>query len=359
VVGLAVPATASKGGLVLPPVVKPAKSIPWKPLPGSVHLTSAAAVKADLAAAPPLSRVFPWKPQVDVPFNYDYFNTSLTSDCRPVVGNKAASPGFPGSCPLTLPWSDPRIAHTVAGCSPDQVALKWWGTATGGPAVLVSWAACDSAYLMTADPDPLDAAAVPYGLRTGSKPGVYGEAWNVTQYAYTVDYYSTNSSTNGGVYVSPVLHHALVRGLKPGELVFYRIDGPPGTQPFAGSFRVPGGFPLRVVAAADVGQIANTTTSLAFWEKMSPDLLLLPGDLSYADDVGDFNMFYDWDQAELLYDNINTVRGCVCARVRVPLCFCTPSPSPTHPAHSHSHSFRRAGTPGLASCPRWRRRSPS
>ena len=300
------PAATASNLVVAPNLLVPVKPFPHKPPAGAVN-ASVADLKADLAAL--VGRVFPPGPQVDVPINYaKYFNTSFSSDCIPPGNPDGPTLGFPDSCPLTVPWSDPAIAHTVPGCSPDQVAVKWWGTRVGGPAVLVSWASCDSAYAMpqttAGATQPLDPAAAPSGLRTGSKPGVYGKAWPAADYSYTVDY-----STDGGVYVSPVLHHALVRGLTPGEVVHYRIDGPPGSVPFTGAFKVPGGFPLRVAAISDPGQVVNTTVSFAFCAAVKPDLILIPGDLTYADNNEDWNMYYNLTQAKAIYEHVNTVRG--------------------------------------------------
>jgi len=338
------PPLAAASKLVVPNPLVPVKPFPLKPPAGSVN-ASVSGLKADLVAL--AGRVFPPGPQVDVPINYAaYFDTSFSSDCMPPNDPNAQYPdddrptlGFSRSCPLDVPWSDPAVAHTVPGCSPDQVAVKWWGTAVGGPAALISWASCDSTYAMPAQtaggaPPPVDPATAPSGLRTGSKAGVYEKAWPATDYSYTMDY-----SPAGGAYASPVLHHALVRGLTPGEVVHYRIDGPPGSVPFTGAFRVPGGFPLRVAAGADLGMVVNLTVSLAFWAAVKPDLVLLPGDLTYADNTKDWNMYYDWAQAESLYQHVNTVREGVAP------CGCPkPFPPPPPPPHSHTCTHTRTHT---------------
>jgi len=232
--------------------------LPLKPPAGSVNLTTSL---ASAAASPPTlkPRVLPPGPQVDVPFNNAYFDTFLNSACNPT------SLGYPLSCPPTLPWSDPRLA-APAGCSPDQVALKWWGTAAGGPAVLVSWATCAPAYLTTAGPAADTAAGGPSVVRVGKAPGVYDKAYTGVPFSYTVDFTQEldGTPTNGGLYVSPVLHHARVGGLVPGSTYYYKIDGPPGTEPFAGSFKVPGGFPTRFGVVADPGQTRNTTVTFDF-----------------------------------------------------------------------------------------------
>jgi hypothetical protein len=192
---------------------------------------------------------------------------------------------------------------------------------------------------------PLDPAVAPSVLSVGSAPGLYSREITPTSSSYTVDYsqlldfssWQAASSPgpppvvpappaeNGGVYVSPIVHHALVRDLKPGEVVFYRISGPGSNSSslspfskgntFSGQFRVPGGkFPLRLGIVADPGQTYNTSLTLDFLLSgggaagggKKPDVLLMPGDLTYADNNGDFNMFYDWDQAKAITESVNT-----------------------------------------------------
>lgn len=317
---------------------------------------------------------------------HSYFNTYLNSECYPAVGAKPPSLGFPGSCPPTLPWSDPRLA-APPGCSPDQVALKWWGTAVGGPAVLVSWTTCTSSYVASGPVSPADPAAAPSVVRVGKVPGVYDTSFAGVAASYTMDYsqeYASASSfvlvpSNGGIYVSPIVHHTLIRGLVPGEEIFYLVEGPAGTTPFAGQFKVPGGSPTRVGIVSDSGQTANTSTTFDFLAVGKPDLLVIVGDLTYADNTGDWNMFYNWTQAAALSSDINTVRklmvsctrhaACVCCVPSDGLVVCVgsgggarrrqPPPrffdTPVFP----SLSSRRAGTRSGACCPRWRLQSPS
>ena len=335
---------------------------------------------ASSPSSSPPSRVLGDAAQVDVPFDYSYFNTFLNSECSPAYVDAQGKPhkastGFPGSCPRTIPWSDPKIApappsvpsssgssSSPLNCSstPEQVALKWWGTREGGPAVLISWVTCGGSYSMPPAtppatpppaPPPLDtAAAPPSTLHVGAAPGVYDREVPAVSFSYTVDYSSrfdlsawqplsnpppgppppvaapSLAQEGGGTYISPVVHHALVRGLKPGEPVFYRIAGPPSSSSsplssaarsvasFSGQFQVPGGtFPLRVGVVGDPGQTFNTSTTFDFLLSgggvggggKKPDVVLMPGDLTYADNSGDWNMYFNWAQAEAISENIN------------------------------------------------------
>ena len=241
---------------------------------------------------------------------HSYFNVYLNSGCYPAIANQPASTGFPGSCPGTLPWSDPRIAPPAQPCAPEQVALKWWGTAAGGPAVVISWATCPSAYVMAAPVPPADPAAAPSVVRVGKAPGVYDETFRGVSTTYTMDYNTllngSPSSPPGGIYRSPYVHHVRVGPLVPGATYFYEIEGPPGTAPFAGQFKVPGGFPMRMAAISDPGQTYNTSAAFDFLLSSKPDVLVLPGDLTYADNNDDWNMYFNWTQAAAIYGEVNT-----------------------------------------------------
>ena len=362
----------------------PAHLVEGLQLPSQASLTGLrirlqSAFASSPSSSPP-SRVLGDAAQVDVPFDYSYFNTFLNSECSPAYVDAQGKPhkastGFPGSCPRTIPWSDPKIApappsvpsssgssSSPLNCSstPEQVALKWWGTREGGPAVLISWVTCGGSYSMPPAtppatpppaPPPLDtAAAPPSTLHVGAAPGVYDREVPAVSFSYTVDYSSrfdlsawqplsnpppgppptvaapSLAQEGGGTYISPVVHHALVRGLKPGEPVFYRIAGPPSSSPsplssaarsaasFSGQFKVPGGkFPLRVGVVSDPGQTFNTSTTFDFLLSgggvggggKKPDVVLMPGDLTYADNSGDWNMYFNWAQAEAISENIN------------------------------------------------------
>ena len=362
----------------------PAHLVEGLQLPSQASLTGLrirlqSAFASSPSSSPP-SRVLGDAAQVDVPFDYSYFNTFLNSECSPAYVDAQGKPhkastGFPGSCPRTIPWSDPKIApappsvpsssgssSSPLNCSstPEQVALKWWGTREGGPAVLISWVTCGGSYSMPPAtppatpppaPPPLDtAAAPPSTLHVGAAPGVYDREVPAVSFSYTVDYSSrfdlsawqplsnpppgppptvaapSLAQEGGGTYISPVVHHALVRGLKPGEPVFYRIAGPPSSSSsplssaarsaasFSGQFKVPGGtFPLRVGVVGDPGQTFNTSTTFDFLLSgggvggggKKPDVVLMPGDLTYADNSGDWNMYFNWAQAEAISENIN------------------------------------------------------
>ena len=234
-------------------------------------------------------------PQVSVPLNPAYLYYSY---CDP------DSPNLPPPnegvkwwwehCPPIIPTNDTRVVKKVPGCAPEQVHLMWYGSdgGSGGAAsVLVSWATCGDEW--TQEPN---AAALPAGdatsiVRLGRAPGVWTRRVGGVATSYTAAF------DGGGTYVSPLIHHALARGLEPGKW-FYKIedskqlaDIPAGRTPFFGSFTVrgpgPAAFPFTFGLLGDPGQVTNTSLSLAIVEAAEPDLVILTGDLAYADSIKD------------------------------------------------------------------------
>ena len=101
-------------------------------------------------------------------------------------------------------------------------------------------------------------------MRRGSSPQA-GEGWYKNPEAY---------------YNSPVVHTVVLRGLLSGPVYHYQVanDG----RVF--SFQMPpASTPLLLGLTADLGQTAVSAASVAALRAMQPDVVLLSGDLSYAD----------------------------------------------------------------------------
>ncbi|KAH9680769.1 Purple acid phosphatase 15 [Citrus sinensis] len=90
-------------------------------------------------------------------------------------------------------------------------------------------------------------------------------------------------------YTSGIIHHVLITGLQPNTLYEYECGDPSisamssshyfRTMPVSG----PSDYPNRIAVVGDLGLTYNTTTTVAHLMSNHPDLLLLIGDLSYAD----------------------------------------------------------------------------
>ncbi|CAE8628101.1 unnamed protein product [Polarella glacialis] len=91
-------------------------------------------------------------------------------------------------------------------------------------------------------------------------------------------------------YDSPALHTVVLKGLKPGQEYKYQV----ANDDRVFSFRMPEdgrkAFPFKVGVISDVGQTPVSNSTFFGLAKMSPDVVVLSGDLSYAD-----GYYHRWD----------------------------------------------------------------
>lgn len=108
-----------------------------------------------------------------------------------------------------------------------------------------------------------------------------------TSKKYTFKAEGESTSYNYLLYHSGKIHHTVIGPLEAGAVYFYRcgVDGPEFSLKTP-----PSQFPVKFVVAGDLGQTGWTKSTLDHISKHEYDVLLLPGDLSYAD-----YMQPDWD----------------------------------------------------------------
>ncbi|CAE7731909.1 PAP21 [Symbiodinium microadriaticum] len=88
------------------------------------------------------------------------------------------------------------------------------------------------------------------------------------------------------IYDSPLLHRVVLDGLTPGKKYFYRVQGSCKVYSFSlppSATASPTDFPYRIGLTADIGQTLVSEKSVQALLALLPDVVLLPGDLSYAD----------------------------------------------------------------------------
>lgn len=83
------------------------------------------------------------------------------------------------------------------------------------------------------------------------------------------------------VYSSPVIHRVVLNDLTPGTIYYYAVSG--SCDIYETSIPVLGKYPMTVGLTVDLGQTDVSYASMAALEVLNPDVILLPGDLSYAD----------------------------------------------------------------------------
>ncbi|KAG7961371.1 hypothetical protein I3843_09G012000 [Carya illinoinensis] len=144
-----------------------------------------------------------------------------------------------------------NLADDLDAVSPQQVHLS----VAGEDKMRISW--------ITEAPTP---ATVQYGTSPG-------------KYEFSAD--GTTSSYSYLTYDSGEIHDTVIGPLKPNSLYYYRC-GVDSTREF--SFKTPPTqFPVKFAVVGDLGQTGWTQSTLRHIAESNYDMLLLPGDLSYAD----------------------------------------------------------------------------
>ncbi|KAM2878250.1 hypothetical protein FF1_013872 [Malus domestica] len=148
---------------------------------------------------------------------------------------------------LYVPADDPGSA------SPQQVHIS----VVGEDKMRVTW--------ITDIPSP---ATVVYG----TSPGAYESTATG----------NTSSYTHGIIYTSGDIQDVVIGSLKPNTQYYCRCGSSHSDPEF--SFKTPpAAFPITFAVVGDLGQTEWTSSTLQHIAKTNHDMLLLPGDLSYAD----------------------------------------------------------------------------
>jgi hypothetical protein len=112
--------------------------------------------------------------------------------------------------------------------------------------------------------------------------GVHWSNWfnyttiQLLQFAYNNPY---------GTYNSPLLHTVSISNLTPGVTYFYTVSGSCTTYQFVIPVQSPasGAYPMTVGLTGDIGQTEVSAASVSALEALNPSVVILVGDLSYAD----------------------------------------------------------------------------
>eukprot|EP01041_Mallomonas_annulata_P004203 gene4203-8363_t len=118
----------------------------------------------------------------------------------------------------------------------------------------------------------------------------YANWMNVTEVSYGSMAYNNPKA----IYDSPLIHTVVLESLESSQVYFYRPKGSCKVYTFTSPFYYsssqetaakahPSPYPMRIGVLADLGQTRVSEASLAAIAAMDPHLVLLVGDLSYAD----------------------------------------------------------------------------
>ncbi|VVA15819.1 PREDICTED: purple acid [Prunus dulcis] len=180
---------------------------------------------------------------------------------------------------VDLPESDHRVRRRVKGFEPEQISVS---LSANYDSVWISWVTGESQ--IGYNIKPLDPKSVASVVRYGKLR--YPPTHEATGYSLVYNQlYPFEGLQN---YTSGIIHHVRLTGLKPNTLYFYRCGDPSipamseiyhfRTMPVSG----PWSYPERIAVVGDLGLTYNTTTTISHLTSNDPNLVLLIGDVTYA-----------------------------------------------------------------------------
>lgn len=201
--------------------------------------------------------------------------STLSGPSRPVtvaIGDRGHA--------VDLPDTDPRVQRRVTGWAPEQIAVALSASPTSA---WVSWITGD--YQMGGAVEPLDPGAVGSVVRYGLAADALDHEATGESLVYS-QLYPFEGLQN---YTSGIIHHVRLHGLEPGTRYLYRCGDPAIPDAMSGvhAFRTmpavgPGSYPGRIAVVGDLGLTYNTTSTVDHLVRNRPDLVLLLGDVCYA-----------------------------------------------------------------------------
>ncbi|XP_051177399.1 purple acid phosphatase 23 isoform X1 [Lolium perenne] len=180
-----------------------------------------------------------------------------------------------------VPLSDPRLAPRARPPCPEQITLA----ASAEPTSLwVSWVT-GRAQVGT-HLTPLDPAAVRSEVWYGERAGHHLRVATGSAEVYS-QLYPYPGLLN---YTSGVIHHVRLVNLTPSTRYYYRCGDsslPEGGLSDERSFRTlpapaPDAYPRRIAVVGDLGLTGNSTSTVDHLAKNDPSLILMVGDMAYA-----------------------------------------------------------------------------
>nr|XP_011462666.1 PREDICTED: purple acid phosphatase 15-like [Fragaria vesca subsp. vesca] len=202
--------------------------------------------------------------------------TTLDGPFKPVTVPLDTS--FRGNA-VDLPDSDPRVQRIVKGFEPEQISVSLSAT---HDSVWISWITGE--FQIGDNITPLD----PENVASVVVYGRYEHPMTNQSTGYSLVYNQLYELEGLQNYTSGIIHHVRLTGLMPNTLYQYQCGDPSipamsnvsyfQTMPVSG----PESYPSRIAVVGDLGLTYNTTSTVDHLLINHPNLLLLVGDVSYA-----------------------------------------------------------------------------
>ncbi|CAL9202946.1 purple acid phosphatase 15-like [Musa acuminata AAA Group] len=180
---------------------------------------------------------------------------------------------------VDLPASDFRLQRKVTELEPEQISVSLSATEDS---VWISWVTGE--FQIGKDIEPLDPTSVASVVR-------YGNSKKLLMYeatGYSLIYNQLYPFEGLQNYTSGIIHHVLLDDLRPGTKYYYQCGDPSipamsavhvfRTMPASGPKR----YPKRIAVIGDLGLTYNSTSTVDHMASNKPDLILLVGDVTYA-----------------------------------------------------------------------------
>ncbi|XP_055833003.1 purple acid phosphatase 23 isoform X2 [Solanum dulcamara] len=178
-----------------------------------------------------------------------------------------------------LPMNHPRLKRNVTSFFPEQIALA---LSYSSPSMFVSWVTGEAQIGLNVTPrDPKTVASeVWYGKESGK--------YTMKQNGVSVVYSQLYPFEGLWNYTSGIIHHVKIDGLEPETKYYYKC----GDSSLAAmsdelefeTFPLPSHnkYPRRIAVVGDLGLTSNTTTTIDHLTMNDPSMILMVGDLTYA-----------------------------------------------------------------------------
>ncbi|RDX65612.1 Purple acid phosphatase 15, partial [Mucuna pruriens] len=209
-------------------------------------------------------------------FAHCYIPSTLEGPFHPVT--VPFDPALRGVA-VDLPDTDPRVRRRVRGFEPEQISVS---LSTAHDSVWISWITGE--FQIGFDITPLDPNTVSSVVQYGTSRFELVHEASGQSLIYN-QLYPFEGLQN---YTSGIIHHVRLTGLEPSTVYYYQC-GDPSQQAMSDIyyFRTmpisdPQSYPGKVAVVGDLGLTYNTTTTISHLTSNEPDLLLLIGDVTYA-----------------------------------------------------------------------------
>ncbi|KAK3006865.1 hypothetical protein RJ639_015530 [Escallonia herrerae] len=181
--------------------------------------------------------------------------------------------------PVDLPNNDPMLQRTAEGFEPEQIAVA---LSTAHDSVWISWITGESQ--IGDSIKPLNPATVDSVVHYGMLPFLLIHEAKGHSLIYN-QLYPFEGLRN---YTSGIIHHVRLTGLQPNTNYYYRCGDPtlPAMSDIYQFRTMPKpcsiSYPSKIAVAGDLGLTFNATSTISHLMRNKPDLIILPGDICYA-----------------------------------------------------------------------------